>query len=139
MSVLTYRFDVETRGERDMHDVTDQVQSAIRESGASNGIVTVFVMHTTASIIVSEYEPGILEDIEIPLERVAPVDAHYRHNSLNADDNAHSHLLGSIIGPSQTIPFVDGRLSLGTWQRVVLLELDTHPRTRRVVSQVMGE
>lgn len=122
-----------------MHDVTDRVESAIRESGTSDGIVTVFVRHTTASIVVSEYEPGIIQDIEIPLERIAPPDARYQHNALNADDNAHSHLLGSIMGPSETIPFSDARLSLGTWQRVVLLELDTRPRTRQVVVQVMGE
>jgi secondary thiamine-phosphate synthase enzyme len=122
-----------------MHDITGEVQSAIGDSGASDGVATVFVMHTTAAIIVSEYEPGIIADIHVPLQRIAPSDAEYRHNALNADDNAHSHLTGSIIGPSQTIPFTAGRLTLGTWQRVALLELDTRPRSRKIVVQVMGE
>jgi secondary thiamine-phosphate synthase enzyme len=137
--VHTERVIIETRGENDLHDLTDRAAGAIRSSGLGAGIVTVFVAHTTAAVTISEYEPGLVEDVDVPLERIAPRDETYLHNRLNADDNAHSHLLSSIIGPSVTVPFADGRLLLGTWQGITLLELDTHPRRRQVIVQVIGE
>jgi secondary thiamine-phosphate synthase enzyme len=139
MTVHTGRFTVETRGENDMHDITGEVGRIVQESGCQNGVVNVFVRHTTAAIMIGEYEPGLVHDIPVPLERIAPPDRDYRHNQLNHDDNAHSHLVGSIMGPSETVPFTDGRPVLGTWQQVILLELDTHPRRREVVVQVIGE
>lgn len=139
MAVHTRQFTIETRATNEMHDVTTEVESAIKQSGCTNGIATTYVMHTTAAIMIGEFEPGLVEDISVPLERIAPAGAGYRHNDLNHDDNAHSHLVGSIMGPSETVPFSDGRIALGTWQRVILLELDTHPRARRVVVQVVGE
>jgi secondary thiamine-phosphate synthase enzyme len=137
--VHTERVTIETRGEHDLHDLTGRVGDTLRSSGLRAGIVTVFVAHTTAAITVSEYERGLIDDVRLPLERIAPVGEDYLHNRLNADDNAHSHLLSSIIGPSVTVPFADGRLLLGTWQGITLLELDTHPRSRQVVIQVIGE
>lgn len=139
MTVHTGNITVETRGDNDMHDITGAVHQAVQQSGCRTGLVNVFVRHTTAAIMVGEYEPGLLHDIPIPVERIAPPDGEYRHNALNHDDNAHSHLVGSIMGPSETIPFSDGALMLGTWQQVILLELDTHPRRREVVIQVVGE
>jgi secondary thiamine-phosphate synthase enzyme len=139
MTVHTDRFTVETRGENDMHDVTSTVSRVVDESGCESGLVNVFVRHTTAAIMIGEYEPGLMHDIPVPLERIAPPDFDYRHNQLNHDDNAHSHLVGSIMGPSESIPFVDGRLLLGTWQQIILLELDPHPRSREVIVQVIGE
>jgi secondary thiamine-phosphate synthase enzyme len=139
MAVHTHQFVVETRGECDMHDLTHEVSEALRANGLRNGLATVFVRHTTAAIIIGEFEPGLVHDMPEQIERMAPALATYRHNALNHDDNAHSHLVGSIMGPSETTPFVDGSLVLGTWQQIILLELDTHPRRREIVVQLIGE
>lgn len=137
--IRTTRVQVKTSGGNEMHDMTELVSGAIVESGCLSGIVTVFVSHTTAAVTISEYEPGLIADIGPALERIAPAGISYRHNALNHDDNAHSHLQSSIIGPSLVVPFDAGRLELGTWQRIVLIDGDTHPRERHVVIQVMGE
>lgn len=139
MPVHTHRITIETRGGSDMHDISSEVQQAVQRSECQNGLAHVFVRHTTAAIMIGEYEPGLVHDFPAQVERLAPSDARYRHNELNHDDNAHSHLVGSIMGPSETVPFTDGRLELGTWQQITLLELDSHPRRREVVIQIMGE
>jgi secondary thiamine-phosphate synthase enzyme len=139
MTVHTHHLSVETHGNNDMHDITREVEQVVQQSGCLGGFVNVFSRHTTAAIMIGEYEPGLIHDIPVPLERIAPADRDYRHNQLNHDDNAHSHLIGSIMGPSETIPFAEGRLLLGTWQQVIMLELDTHPRRREVIIQVVGE
>lgn len=139
MPVHTHRLTIETRGETDMHDITSDVQQAVQQSECENGLVTVFVRHTTAAIMIGEYEPGLVHDFPAQIERLAPSNAQYRHNELNHDDNAHSHLIGSIMGPSETVPFTGGRLALGTWQQITFLELDSHPRRREIVIQIMGE
>ncbi len=137
--IRTTRVQVKTGGGNEMHDLTELVTGAMAESGCQSGIVTVFVSHTTAAVTISEYEPGLIADIGPALERIAPSGINYRHNALNYDDNAHSHLQSSVIGPSLVVPFDAGRLELGTWQRIVLIDGDTHPRDRQVVIQVMGE
>ena len=139
MASLTHTVSVETRGGNDMHDITALVQETLRESGLQHGIATVFVRHTTAAIIIGEYEPGLIHDIPNLIENIAPASGDYRHNILNHDDNAHSHLVGSLMGPSETVPFSDGALTLGTWQQIILIELDPHPRRREIVIQIMGE
>ncbi|MDW7981872.1 MAG: secondary thiamine-phosphate synthase enzyme YjbQ [Thermomicrobium sp.] len=136
---FTHRFDVATRGGDQMLDVTAQVREAVRASGLRDGLVCVFVAHSTAAVSVSEYEPGLVQDLHAVAERLAPERGEYAHNRLNDDDNAHSHLRSLVIGPSVTVPLVDGGLTLGTWQRIVLLEFDTHPRTRTVWVQILGE
>ncbi len=136
---FAHRFQVSTAGHDQMVDVTPQVRAAIDASRIRNGIVCVFVAHSTAAVSVSEYEPGLVEDIRIAAERIAPARSDYAHNRLNADDNAHSHLRAVVVGPSVTIPLVDGALTLGTWQRIVLIDFDTHARTRTVWVQVLGE
>ncbi|HTQ09714.1 MAG TPA: secondary thiamine-phosphate synthase enzyme YjbQ [Fimbriimonadaceae bacterium] len=130
---------VSTSGEGDMRDMTDSVAGAVRQSGVRDGIVTAFVIGSTAAITTIEFEPGLREDMPAALERVAPRDAHYAHEATWHDDNGHSHIRASMIGPSLTVPVVDGRLTLGTWQQIVLLEFDTRPRDRQVVVQVIGE
>ncbi|MBX6342519.1 MAG: YjbQ family protein [Thermomicrobiaceae bacterium] len=137
--IRTVATEVRTHGGDEMIDLTERVRAALEESGCAAGIVTVFVSHSTCAVTISEFEPGLILDIHKSLERIAPSGESYRHNALNADDNAHSHLRSSVVGPSLVVPFADGRLALGTWQRIVLLDFDTHPRTRRVVIQVMGE
>ncbi|MDI3341467.1 MAG: secondary thiamine-phosphate synthase enzyme YjbQ [Sphaerobacter sp.] len=136
--VRTTRIRVETHAPGDLHDLTPQVQEAVTASGYRAGIATVFVAHTTAAVAISEVEPGLRVDLPAMFERLVPADLPYRHNALNYDDNAHSHLRTSLLGPSLTVPFDEGRLLLGTWQRIVLLEFDTHPRSRQVVIQVLG-
>ncbi len=139
MTVHTQHVTIDTHGDNDMHDITDEVRDALQKSGCQHGLVNVFVRHTTAAIIIGEYEPGLIHDIPIAVDNIAPASGNYRHNALNHDDNAHSHLVGSIMGPSETVPFSNGKLMLGTWQQVILLELDTHPRRRDIVIQITGE
>jgi secondary thiamine-phosphate synthase enzyme len=139
MHVSIHRITVQTEGVVDMHDITSEVQRAIQASECQDGLVTAFVRHTTAAIIIGEYESGLIHDMPGYIERLAPAGVDYRHNQVNHDDNAHSHLAGSVIGPSESIPFADGRLVLGTWQQIILVELDTHARSREVVIQVMGD
>ena len=132
------RFQVATGGRDQMLDLTPQVRETVEASGLREGLVCVFVAHSTAAVSVSEYEPGLMQDVRIVAERIAPQGAAYAHNRLNADDNAHSHLRSLVVGPSVTVPLVSGELTLGTWQRIVLLDFDTHPRTRTVWVQVLG-
>jgi len=133
------RLQIATSGHDQMLDITPRVREVIVASGIRDGLVCVFVAHSTAAVSVSEYEPGLVEDVRLAAERIAPARADYAHNRLNADDNAHSHLRSLVIGPSVTVPLVDGALTLGTWQRIVLLDFDTHARTRTVWVQVLGE
>lgn len=137
--ISTSFVEISTQGGNEMHDLTTVAQDAITDSGCQAGIATVFVAHTTASIAISEYEPGLISDIHGTLERIAPAGYRSLHNQLNRDDNSHSHLRSTVIGPSMVVPFDHGRLLLGTWQRIVLIDFDTHPRTRTVHIQVMGE
>ncbi len=137
--VYSARTQVPTRGNDQMIDLTPMVRQAIAASEFQRGVVTVFVAHSTAGVTVSEYEPGLIEDVKQVGERIAPAGVDYLHDRLNYDDNAHSHLRALVIGPSVTIPFERGEVLLGTWQRVVLIDFDTHPRTRNVVIQVLGE
>ena len=139
MPVTTETIQIETRAQGEMIDLTDQAQAAISGSNCTSGIVTLFVAHTTAAIVISEFEPGLVKDLPESLEALVPRAADYVHNRINHDDNAHSHILGSLLEPSITVPFAKSQLLLGTWQRIVLIDLDTHPRTRSVVIQVMGE
>ena len=139
MTIRTQTITIDTRGTGQMQNLTDRAQQAIDTSGCTTGIVTVFVAHTTAAVIISEYETGLIEDFPHAIERLVPEAGNFRHNQLNHDDNAHSHIRASILGPSVTVPFVGGSLLLGTWQKIVLIDFDTHPRSRNVVIQVQGE
>lgn len=139
MPVITKRVNVRTRGEGDMIDISEHISKAVRESGLSNGIVTVFVKGSTAAITTIEYEPGLLKDFPKMLERVAPKGIEYEHEKAWHDGNGHSHVRASLLGPSLTIPFVDGGLVLGTWQQVVLIELDIRSRDRSIIMQIIGE
>lgn len=138
MGVSTHTITIQTGGGVEMHDITGDAQLAVKNSGFQNGLATAFVRHTTAAIMIGEYEPGLIHDMPDYIERLAPAGVDYRHNQVNHDDNAHSHLAGSVIGPSETIPFTNGQLVLGTWQQVIFIELDTHSRAREVVIQVVG-
>jgi len=139
VAVVTRHVEVRSRAENDVVDITKDVQEAVRQSGMKAGIATVFVSGSTAAVTTMEYEPGLVEDFPGMLERVSPRGISYEHHKTWHDDNGRSHVKASLVGPSLSVPFVDGLLTLGTWQQVVFLELDTRPRTRKIVVQMVGE
>jgi secondary thiamine-phosphate synthase enzyme len=133
---------VRTSGQSEIVDLTEGVHSVVRTSGADRGVTTVFVRGSTAAVTTMEYEPGGVEDLRAALDRLVPVrppggESDYAHNRLNHDTNAHAHLRASLVGPSESIPVVDGTLTLGTWQQIVLIDFDTRPRERTVFVQVV--
>jgi secondary thiamine-phosphate synthase enzyme len=137
--VTTHRWTVTTTGQGDAHDVTAVAADALADSGLSSGVVTVFVVGSTAAMTTLEFEDGVIGDVDRALEQLAPRSAEYEHHRRWHDDNGSSHVRAALIGPSVSVPFVAGRLVLGTWQQITLLELDTRGRTREVVVQIMGE
>ncbi|HSN05387.1 MAG TPA: secondary thiamine-phosphate synthase enzyme YjbQ [Nitrospira sp.] len=140
MAVNTVALRVNMRGDTQIENLTQSVRSALAESELEAGIVTVFVKHTTASIMIIEDEPGIRADTKAFWDRVVPADPAWQHNTRNpGEDNGHSHLRGQLQGPSVTIPFSGGALHLGTWQQVVVVDFDTRSRTRDLIIQIMGE
>jgi secondary thiamine-phosphate synthase enzyme len=130
------RFD--TSGHGHVVDLTEGVASVVRTAGVDRGVVTVFATGSTVAVTTIEYEPGAVGDLQVLLDRLIPSAGDYEHNRLNHDTNAHAHLRAAMIGPSETIPLVDGRLALGTWQQIVLLDFDNRPRTRTVTVQVLS-
>jgi secondary thiamine-phosphate synthase enzyme len=139
MSVLTKVITVSSNGENDMVDITRQTDESIKTSGLQDGNVTIFVSGSTASITTIEYEVGLKKDFPKMLARVAPSEIEYEHDNTWHDGNGHSHVRASLIGPSLTVPFKNKGLMLGTWQQIVLLEMDTRPRERKIVLQIIGE
>ncbi len=135
---LVKRLSLSTRGGNDMHDLTADVQSAVRESGVSGGLATVFVPGSTAGVTTIEFEPGLNKDFADACERLVPESQPYAHNDRWGDGNGHSHVRASLLGPTLSIPVVSGRLVLGTWQQIVLVDFDNRARKRDVVIQVMG-
>ena len=139
MHVITKHLQFNTKGECDVVDITDRVSNQIRSSALSNGTVTLFVIGSTGALTTIEYEPGLLNDFPNMLERIAPCGINYEHDKTWHDGNGHSHVRASLLGPSLTIPFENTKLTLGTWQQIVFVELDVHPRSRNVAVQIIGE
>jgi secondary thiamine-phosphate synthase enzyme len=139
MNVVTKVVQLRPSKENDIIDVTKQTSDALRESGLNNGIINVFVAGSTAAITTIEYEPGLRHDFPKMLSRIAPEDIQYRHDETWHDGNGHSHVRASLVGPSLTVPFSNGVLILGTWQQIVMLEMDTKPRERVLTMQILGE
>jgi secondary thiamine-phosphate synthase enzyme len=137
--VRTQRFELSTKGQGDAHDITGKVSGAVSASGMTSGVATVFVVGSTAGVTTIEFEPGAVADLNDVFERLAPRNDDYRHHLRWGDDNGSSHVRAALLGPSIAVPFVDGTLTLGTWQQVMLLEFDTRPRKRELVVQVVGE
>ncbi|MCK8519447.1 secondary thiamine-phosphate synthase enzyme YjbQ [Methanoculleus sp. 7T] len=125
--------EVETHGEGEIVNLTPRVEQAVAESGVREGLANVFVSGSTAAVTTIEYEPGVLSDLRRALSVVAPADVPYEHDAAWGDGNGRSHVRAAIIGPSLTVPVIGGRLGCGTWQQVVLLELDVRPSRRRTV------
>ncbi len=128
-----------TKGFSDVVNITEEVQSLIRETGLRKGTATVSAVGSTASISTIEYEPALVQDLKETLERILPHNMRSRHSATWGDDNGFSHLRSTLMGPGITIPFHDGQLVLGTWQQIILIDHDNRPRSRRVYVQVMGE
>ena len=140
MPVKSIPLRVKMNGDVQVENITKQIEQALSESRLKDGIVTVFAKHTTASVLIIEDEPGIRADTKTLWERLIPADPKWQHNTRNpGEDNAHSHLRAQLQGVSQTVPFTDGRLTLGTWQQLVLIDFDTHSRTRDLIVQIVGD
>lgn len=140
MAVRTVPLRIGMAGDTQIENITKQVSSAVAEAGMGAGIVTVFIKHTTASVMIIEDEPGIRADTRAFWDRIVPADPGWQHNTRNpGEDNGHSHLRGQLQGPSVTIPFADRMLLLGTWQQIVVVDFDTRARHRELVVQIMGE
>jgi secondary thiamine-phosphate synthase enzyme len=137
--VVTQTVTIATRGQGDAHDITGKAIAALKESGLRAGLLTVFVTGSTAAVTTIEFEPGAVSDFNRLFEQLAPRRAEYRHHLRWGDDNGSSHVRAALLGPSLTVPFVDGTLTLGTWQQIMVVEFDTRPRERELVIQMIGE
>lgn len=139
MTVVTKTIKVGTKGELAMVNITGEVEKAVRESKLNDGLAAIFVVGSTAAVTTIEYEPGLLKDFPDMLERVAPKNVTYEHEQMWHDGNGHSHVRASLVGPSLTVPFTNRELTLGTWQQIVLVELDIRGRERKLTIQTIGE
>jgi secondary thiamine-phosphate synthase enzyme len=138
MAVHTAELRFSTRGDGDVVDITDEVARCVAEIGVREGQVVAFVRGSTAAVSTMEHEPGGVHDLRAMLDRLIPRAGDYEHNRLNADTNSHAHQRATVVGPSETVPVVDGRLALGTWQQIVLIDFDDRPRERAVVVQTIS-
>jgi secondary thiamine-phosphate synthase enzyme len=131
--------DVDTRGQGSVHDLTPELARAVAASSIASGVATVFVVGSTAGVTTIEFEQGAISDLDRAFGRLAPREDDYAHHLRWGDDNGSSHVRAALLGPSVTIPIVDGAAALGQWQQVVLVEFDTRPRRRTVLIQLLGE
>jgi secondary thiamine-phosphate synthase enzyme len=138
MGVHSVELRLSTRGDTDVVDITAEVQRAIEEAGVDEGQALAFVRGSTAAISTMEFEPRGVHDLRAMLERLIPTRGEYEHNRLNHDTNSHAHQRATLVGPSEAIPIVDGRLTLGTWQQLVLIDFDDRRRERTVVVQILS-
>ncbi len=138
LTVSTHYLHFPTQGGGDVVNLTDEVNALLRQTDLEAGTVTVFAPGATAAVTTLEFEPGAVRDFQRLFDQIIPEDQPYRHNVLLSDGNGHSHVRAGLLGPSVTIPFVQGRLALGTWQEVVFVCFDDRPRYRRAVVQLMG-
>lgn len=139
MPIITSSISLSTRGNADIHDITDEVIELVGRSGLQSGIVTLFCPSSTSGITTIEFEPGCLSDLRRLLDEIVSPDRTYAHDAAWGDGNGHSHVRAALLKPSLTIPFVNQRLTLGTWQQIVYVDFDIHPRRRELVVQVFGE
>jgi len=137
--IISNKHEVATKGQGDAHDVTGLVTRDLENSGVRDGTVTVFVVGSTAGVTTIEFEPGAVADLNRTFESLAPRRGEYAHHLRWGDDNGSSHVRAALLGPSLVIPFEDGKLLLGTWQQIILLEFDTRSRRRELIVQIAGE
>jgi secondary thiamine-phosphate synthase enzyme len=139
MTVVTKDITLQSRGNCDIIDITSQVAKNVEKSGINSGIVTLFIVGSTAGITTIEYEPNLLSDFKNMWDRVIPQNIPYEHNKTWEDGNGHSHVRASTLGTSLIIPFVNKKLTLGTWQQIVFVDFDNRPRSRKIAIQILGE
>jgi secondary thiamine-phosphate synthase enzyme len=139
MTVITKDITIQSRGNCDIIDITSQVAKNVEKSGINSGIVTLFIVGSTAGITTIEYEPNLLSDFKNMWDRVIPQNIPYEHNKTWGDGNGHSHVRASTLGASLIIPFVNKKLTLGTWQQIVFVDFDNRPRSRKIAIQILGE
>jgi secondary thiamine-phosphate synthase enzyme len=138
LKVISKTIQLSSKGQDDVIDITEQVSNVVKDSNIENGTVTIFVAGSTAAITTIEYEPGLIKDFPEMLSRIIPKNIEYEHDNTWHDGNGHSHVRASLVGPSLTVPIINGKLTLGTWQQIVLLEMDTRPRNRNLILQIMS-
>ncbi|MFQ5637804.1 MAG: secondary thiamine-phosphate synthase enzyme YjbQ [bacterium] len=139
MKIITNTFEISTRGHTDIQDITPHVQNIVSHSGLQEGSVTVFISGSTAGVTTIEYEPGLLKDLPEAFEKFAPTGVTYHHDATWGDGNGYAHVRAALLGPSFTAPFKDGRMILGTWQQIVVIDFDNRSRNRNVVVQITGQ
>jgi secondary thiamine-phosphate synthase enzyme len=139
MSIFTSNLNLNSKGNADIHDITDRVAALLVESGMQDGIVTIFTPSATSALTTIEFESGCLADLRRLFDEILDPDRVYAHNARWGDGNGHSHVRAALLGASFTVPFVHRRLTLGTWQQIIFIDFDNRPRSRQLVIQVMGE
>jgi len=139
MTVKTTSISLSTQGSADIRDITDQLANAVSKSGLTAGTATVFCPSSTSALTTIEFEGGVLSDLRRLFDEIVPSGREYAHNERWHDGNGHSHVRAALLGPSLTIPFVDGQLTLGTWQQVIYVDFDNRPRQRKLIVQLIGE
>ena len=139
MPVKSFSIHLSTRGDADIHDITNQVASHVIRSGLKDGTATIFCPSSTSALTTIEFESGALGDLKRLFDEIIPPDREYAHNARWGDGNGHSHVRASLLGPSLTIPFMNRRLTLGTWQQIIYVDFDNRPRKRELILQVIGE
>jgi len=139
MAVKTFSIQLETRGDADIQDITDAVASLVHESDLMDGVVTIFCPSATSALTTIEYESGCISDLRRLFDEIVDPNRHYQHNARWGDGNGHSHVRAALLGPSFSVPFVQQRLTLGTWQQIIYVDFDNRPRRRELVVQVVGE
>ena len=137
--IVTGEISLRTQGDGEILDITAKVQKHVTDSGIKDGIATVFITHSTVGITTVEFESGLVADLEKLWERLAPENIPYDHDAHWGDGNGYAHVRASLLGASLVIPFTDGKLALGTWQQIIIVDFDNRPRNRTVIVQIMGE
>ena len=137
--IVNKRIQFQTQGNAQIIDITNQVIRSLRDSGLKNGIITLFTPSSTSGLTTTEYESGAIHDLQQLFDRIAPPSLDYRHNQRWGDGNGHAHARHALLGPSLTVPFVEGQMTLGTWQQIIFVDFDNRPRSRTLVLQIMGD
>ncbi|WP_420631376.1 secondary thiamine-phosphate synthase enzyme YjbQ [Candidatus Leptofilum sp.] len=139
MTVQTETIQLQTKGNADILDITTQVATAVRNSNLRDGTITLFTPSATSALTTIEYESGCISDLRRLFDEIIDPQRHYAHNARWQDGNGHSHVRAALLGPSLTVPFVNGRLTLGTWQQIIFVDFDNRPRQRELIAQVIGQ
>ena len=139
MPVKSKSLQLATRGNAEIQDITSQVAQSVTDCGMKSGTVTIFCPSSTSALTTIEFEPGVVNDLRRLFDEIIPANRTYEHDQAWHDGNGHSHVRASLLGASLTVPFVDRRLTLGTWQQIIYIDFDNRPRRRELIIQLMGE